>query len=86
LRKFRTKVYSVAILRNTSTKKNLPFINIDWVLTGDGEMFLGESPPAEVKELEPVYNLDPLAPRRSLLDRINEMEERLDRVEKHLNL
>lgn len=72
-------------------KKFLPNLNLNWLLWGDGEMFLGESPPInEVKEPEPVYNLDPLSALRSLLDsyekRMNEMDERLHRVEAQLNL
>lgn len=64
-------------------KKNLPFVNINWLLTGEGEMFLeNQAPvPATVQEPEPVYSRDPFAALRQLLqdygERIQQVEERL---------
>lgn len=64
-------------------KKNLPFVNINWLLTGEGEMFLeNKAPvPATVQEPEPVYSRDPFAALRQLLqdygERIQQVEERL---------
>lgn len=70
-------------------KKNLPFVNINWLLTGEGQMFLEnqDQVPATVQEPEPVYIQDPFSALRQLFQdyakRIQDVEDRLLILENH---
>lgn len=67
------------ILQNIAN--NLPNVNLEWLIRGNGEMMLvetyqiDEGRPRTLEDLNEVYRMDPLAGLRSLIARVEELEK-----------
>lgn len=71
------------ILRNIT--KLRPEVNINWVLTGDGEMFLSNMEPSnQVQEQPPAYLQNGQGMLESLIRRVEELERWKEKMERKL--